>query len=72
MNHPQLRMNEYKRKVEVRNQWHIKTGTYKEEFENGKGWAVEKIGMPKYLGSCFMTVYYNDKQNLEYTFTLTH
>jgi len=28
--------------------------------------------MPKYLGSCFMTVYYNEKESLEYNFTLTH
>ena len=32
---PRLRRNEYKQKVEVVNQWHIKTGTYKEEFEMG-------------------------------------
>lgn len=71
MNHPQLRMNEYKHKVEVKNQWHIKTGCYKEEFDQGKGWAVEKIGMPKYLGSCFMNVYYCSNKDLEYTFSLT-
>jgi predicted phosphodiesterase len=72
MNHPQLRMNRAKRVVEVKNQWHVKTGTYKEEFESGKGWAVEKIGMPKYLGSCFMNVYYNRNSDLEYNFTLTY
>jgi predicted phosphodiesterase len=72
MNHPQLRMNEYKKKVETRNQWHIKTGTYKEEFSGGSGWAVEKIGMPKYLGSCFMNVVYDSKKDLAFDFTLTH
>jgi len=52
--HPRLRKNSYKRTVEVKNQWHIKTGTYKEEFAEGKGWAVERIAMPKYLGGCFV------------------
>lgn len=36
--------------VRVENQWHIKTGTYKEELAKPGGWAVEKIAMPKELG----------------------
>lgn len=50
--HPRLRKNNSKRTVDVVNQWHVKTGTYKEEFAEGKGWAVERIAMPKYLGGC--------------------
>lgn len=69
---PRLVRNQYSKKVEVKNQWHIKTGTYKEEFAEGKGWAVERIAMPKYLGSCFTDIYFNTRKDLEYTFTLTH
>lgn len=75
MNHPQFVLNTSKGKVEVRNQWHVKTGTYKEEFDSGKGWAVEKIGMPKYLGSCWVRLHYaRIKENLRemrMEFTLT-
>lgn len=66
---PRLRRNEYKQKVEVVNQWHIKTGTYKEEFENGKGWAVERIAMPKHIGGCLMNVDINHEA-IKPTFTL--
>lgn len=72
MNHPRYVLNSNKGSVEIKNQWHIKTGTYKEEFEHGKGWAVEKIAMPKYLGSCFMNLKYSRDCDLEYTFTLTY
>lgn len=70
---PQGRLvrNSTSRKVEVKNQWHIKTGTYKEEFDKGEGWAVERIAMPKYLGSCFTEIKYNQHKPLEYRFTLT-
>jgi predicted phosphodiesterase len=70
---PQARLirDSNKKTVEVKKQWHIKTGTYKEEFAEGKGWAVERIAMPKYLGSCFTNVIYNKNKDLEYTFTLT-
>lgn len=36
--------------IENKEQLHIKSGTYKEEFVKGKGWATEKIVMPKRLG----------------------
>ena len=68
---PRLVKNYNKKKVEVKKQWHIKTGTYKEEFEKGKGWAVERIAMPKYLGSCFTEVKYKKSKDLSYRFTLT-
>lgn len=71
MTHNRYIMNQYKGIVEVKKQWHVKTGTYKEEFDKGIGWAVEKIGMPKHLGSCWMKVYYNQNKDLELEFTLT-
>lgn len=71
MTHNRYIMNQYKGIVEVKKQWHIKTGTYKEEFDKGIGWAVEKIGMPKHLGSCWMKVYYNKNNDIELEFTLT-
>lgn len=40
----------------VVNQIHIKTGTYKEEFATGSGWAVEKIGLPKVLGGTYLDI----------------
>lgn len=71
MSHPRYVMNYKKNCVEVKKQWHIKTGTYKEEFEKGTGWAVEKIAMPKHLGSCWMRVYVPRDTDLECDFTLT-
>jgi predicted phosphodiesterase len=71
MTHNRYIMNQHKDCVEVKKQWHIKTGTYKEEFEKGSGWAVEKIGMPKHIGSCWMKVFYNNKKDIELEFTLT-
>lgn len=70
--HPRLRKNHHKQKVEVVNQWHIKTGTYKEEFDQGKGWAVERIAMPKFLGSCFTDVTYKKNEDLSFRCTLTY
>lgn len=70
MTHNRYVMNQHKGIVEVKKQWHVKTGTYKEEFDSGQGWAVEKIGMPKHLGSCWMKVYVS-RTGLEYEFTLT-
>lgn len=70
MTHNRYVMNHNKGIVEVKKQWHVKTGTYKEEFDSGQGWAVEKIGMPKHLGSCWMKVYVS-RTGLEYEFTLT-
>ena len=54
-----------------KSQFHVKTGTYKEEFEQGEGWAVERIGTPKSLGSVFCKVFYSQKQDLELEFTPT-
>lgn len=68
--HPRLRKNHSKRTVDVVNQWHIKTGTYKEEYGDGSGWAVERIAMPKYLGGCF-TEFNITKHGVEFTPTLT-
>jgi len=34
--------------------WVVRSGTYKEEFTKGSGWAVERIGSPKFLG-CIRT-----------------
>lgn len=47
---PRITLNKNAQKVEIKNQLHIKTGTFKEEFLGGKGWAVERIAMPKSLG----------------------
>lgn len=69
---PRLVVSSNKTKVEVKNQWHIKTGTYKEEFAGGKGWAVEKIAMPKYLGGCFTEFFFNKSKGITFTNTLTH
>lgn len=53
VSHPCYRVNaEGKQKIAQR--WHVQTGTYKEEFEDGAGWAVERIVMPKSLGGMFM------------------
>ena len=41
-------------KAIVENRWHVQTGTYKNEFADGGGWAVEKIVIPKSLGGCWL------------------
>ncbi len=38
----------------IAQRWHVQTGTYKEEFADGAGWAVERIVMPKSLGGVFL------------------
>lgn len=68
--HPRLRKNIHKKTVDVVNQWHVKTGTYKEEFDKGKGWAVERIAMPKYLGGCFIE-FDIKRSGVEFQCTLT-
>ncbi len=35
-------------------QVHIKTGTYKDEFKTGSGFAAERLAMPKCLGGTFV------------------
>lgn len=46
--------------------WVVRSGTYKEEFVKGSGWAVERIGAPKFLG-CIRTeidmTFYGNKTN---------
>ncbi len=71
MAQPRLRINATNDKVEVVNQMHVKTGTYKEEFAGGKGWAVERIAVPKYLGGCFVKVNYHTKSPLSFELSLT-
>lgn len=68
---PRYIMDSRRKKVSVKNQWHVKTGTYKEEYADGKGWAVERIGMPKSIGGCFMEVKYKQKEDLIFPLTLT-
>jgi len=53
---PRHVLNPNNNTVKIENQYHIKTGTYKEEFLKGEGWAVEKIGMPKTLGGAMFTI----------------
>ena len=72
MTQPRYRMRPSREKVEVEKQWHVKTGTYKEEFEEGKGWASERIAVPKHLGGAFTKFYYNTKKNTTFEITLTH
>jgi len=66
------RRKEDQNKVEIERQWHVKTGTYKEEFDGGKGWAVERISMPKYLGGCFVRFKYNKHKGISFEMTLTN
>jgi predicted phosphodiesterase len=72
MAQPRLRIGSQNNKVIVQNQMHVKTGTYKEEFAEGKGWAVERIAVPKYLGGCFVRVTYNQHKDLEFELNLTN
>ena len=53
VSHPCYRLTSSgKQRIAVR--WHLQTGTYKEEFADGAGWAVERIVMPKSLGGVWL------------------
>jgi len=43
--------------VEIKTQEHIKCGTYKREFKDLSGWAIEKIVLPKSFGGWFIRFY---------------
>jgi len=43
-------------KMSIKEQIHLKCGTYKEEFAKGAGWAVEKIKFPKGMGGIHMDI----------------
>lgn len=55
---------------EIRNEYqlHIKTATYKEEFLEGGGWAVERITMPKAIGGVWLDFIYEDGEIKERTY----
>lgn len=46
--------------MQIKEQLHLKCGTYKEEFGKGGGWAVEKIKFPKGIGGLFLELEVND------------
>jgi hypothetical protein len=41
---------------EISERWHVQTGTYKQEYAGGAGFAVERIVMPASLGGVWMTL----------------
>ena len=51
--HPCYRLTQSGRQ-RIAQRWHVQTGTYKEEFQEGAGWAVERIVMPKSLGGVWL------------------
>ena len=53
VSHPCFRLNQAGRQ-RIAQRWHCQTGTYKEEFQEGAGWAVERIVMPKSLGGVWL------------------
>lgn len=53
VSHPCYRISQ-SGKQRINQRWHLQTGTYKEEFGSGGGWAVEKIVMPKSLGGLWL------------------
>ena len=65
--HPQYKLSRTG-KVSQRIQHHIKTGTYKDEFTKGQGWATEKLVMPSTCGGFLMNLKYH-KKNKETTIT---
>jgi len=58
---PQLRFRQ-NGETYIKEQVHIKSATYKEEFNREGGWAVEKIVMPKSLGGWWLHFYYESEQ----------
>ena len=53
VSHPCYRLGQTGRQ-RIEQRWHLQTGTYKEEFQGGGGWAVERIVMPKSLGGIWL------------------
>lgn len=43
-------------KTYIREQLHMKCGTYKEDFASGSGWSVEKIKAPKGIGGLTLDI----------------
>ena len=41
--------------VKIEPQLYLKGGAYKEEFESGVVWAVEKLAMPKNIGGWWVS-----------------
>lgn len=67
--HQQYALNTNKKKLENKTQWHLKPATYKEEYINGSGWAVEKILSIKSIGSIKGVISYDSGKDLDYNFT---
>jgi hypothetical protein len=70
---PRFVLNQASKKLETKIQWHVKTGTYKDEFSAQEGWAVEKIVMPKYLGGVIQktkVISKSDLLSLNHEFTI--
>lgn len=63
--HPRFKLTSNGTKLKVVNQRHVKSGTYKEEYEGGNGFAVQRIGMPKFLGSVMTEIYYSKKKGIK-------
>ena len=60
--HPRSQNGKYA--LERRSQWHVRTGTYKDEYRDGShGWHVERGGPPKPLGGYWMRLWMESKQN---------
>lgn len=71
MTYPRMKKNVSKKSVEVKKQWHVKLGTYKEEFSKGEGWATEKIGTPKHIGGAWMEAEFKRGKNTDVKIYLT-
>jgi hypothetical protein len=64
VSHPCYRLTSTgKQRIEQR--WHLQTGTYKEEFADGGGWAVERIVMPKGLGGIWLKLKPNQESGVD-------
>lgn len=67
---PRFKISPRNGKVSIPMQYHIKCGTYKEEFASGGGWAPERIVMPKSLGGWWLDLEIENKQ-LRESFRMT-
>jgi len=64
--HPCYRINN-KGEQRIEQRWHIQTGTYKQEFKGGGGFAIEKIVMPKSLGGIWLKLRPRNSTGVEIT-----
>jgi|688.fasta_scaffold01179_29 hypothetical protein len=57
--------------LELRPQYFIKSGTYKEEYLTDNGWAIEKLAIPKNIGGWFLEFTGKHRDTIDFKISMT-